>query len=241
MIRAVLFDFSGTLANCGDAWWRLEITTTVCAPLDLLRARGIVALSEHELARADDLYADMRRVAKETGVEISAHEATRQAAAALGLDTPGDVLDGAVDELFRACLSDVSPLAGALQMLADLQQRGLTLAVISNARHGPFVGWALQRLGMARFFRRIVVSADVHLRKPRPQIFWNTLNELGIAPAEAAFVGDYHPYDMVGAQAAGMRSIWLVEPGAPHEDLPADAVISSLSDLPGVLAQLSCQ
>jgi HAD superfamily hydrolase (TIGR01509 family) len=239
MIRAVLFDFSGTLANCGDAWWNLEIVTTVRAPLTLLRERGVISLTDDALQRADDLYKDMKRVARETGIEISAQEATLQAADALGLDVTDDVLDATVDELFRACLPGTSPLDGALEMLRDLQRRNLTLAVISNARHGAFVPWTLDRLGMLPFFRSVVVSADVHLRKPRPEIYWDTLKQLGIAAADAAYVGDYHPFDMVGARAAGMYAIWLIEPGKPHDDLPADAVIHHLSELAPLIAQHS--
>jgi putative hydrolase of the HAD superfamily len=241
MIRAVLFDFAGTLANCGDRWWQLELHTTVRAPLALLHERNIISLREGDLERADELYAEMRRVAKETGVEVSAHEATRRAAAALSLSVATGVLDAAVDELFAACLPDMTPLDGAMETLAVLAERGLTLAVISNARHGPFVRWALQRLDLERFFRSIVVSAAVSLRKPRPEIYWNTLSDLDVAAAEAAYVGDYYPFDMVGARAAGLRSIWLVEPGKPREDLPADAVISSLRALPATLDVLSRQ
>jgi len=238
MIRAVLFDFSGTLADCGQEWWRLELAATVTAPLQMLHERGLLSLRDGDLERADGLYTEMQRQAKETGVEISAHEAVRQAAAALGLAAPAGVLDAAVDELFRACLPDVEPLDGAAPMLAALAQRNLVLAVISNARHGPFVHWALQRLDLARFFRTIVVSADVHLRKPRPEIFWDTLRDLGVAPADAAYVGDYHPYDMVGAQAAGMFSVWLRTPGKPHTDLPAGAVIAGLNELPPLIDAL---
>lgn len=239
MIRAVLFDFSGTLADCGETWWRLELTSTVCAPLELLHGRGVLTLRDGDLARADSLYTDMQRRAKDTGIEISAHEALRQTADALGLHIPATMLDDAVDELFSACLPDVSALDGAAAMLAELVQRGLALAVISNARHGPFVHWALDQLGLACFFRSVVVSADVRLRKPRPEIFWNTLEPLAVAPAEAAYVGDYYPYDMVGARAAGMKSIWLRTPGKPAADQPADAVIACLSDVPPVIDALS--
>ena len=239
MIRAVLFDFSGTLADCGEQWWRLELTTTVSAPLELLHTRGLLSLGNGDIEKADSLYTGMQRQAKETGIEISAHEAVRQAVAALKLNVPAMTLDATVDELFRACLPDVAPLDGAAAMLAQLKSRRLVLAVISNARHGRFVHWALRRLNLERFFHTIVVSADVQLRKPRPEIFWNTLNELAIAPAEAAYVGDYYPYDMVGARAAGMRSIWLRTPDKPPSDLPADAVISGLDELPRVMDTLS--
>ena len=82
-----------------------------------------------------------------------------------------------------------------------------------------------------RFFSAVVVSADVHLRKPWPQIYWNTLAGLGIPADQAAFVGDYYPHDMAGARAAGLRSIWLTRPDRPHDDLPADLIIHRLPEL----------
>ena len=239
MIRAVLFDFSGTLADCGPDWLNLELVTTVRAPLTLLRERQLASLTDDDLARADDIYLHLRQAAKETGVEISAYEATNHVAAALNIGLADEVIAAAVDELFYACLPDVQPIAGAIETLEALRQRSLTLGVISNARHGPFVLRALERLKMRHFFHTIVVSADVHLRKPRPEIFLNTLAGLGVPPHESAFVGDYHPYDIVGAQAAGMHSIWLVEPDRPHDDLPADVIIRRLPDLvPWVAAHL---
>jgi HAD superfamily hydrolase (TIGR01509 family) len=231
MVEAVLFDFSGTLVDCGPAWWDLEIYSTVRTPLTCLRQRGDLSVSDADLARADELYAAMHRAAKESGIEISAHEAARQAVAELQLDVAPSVLDAAVDECFSACVADAVAAPGALATLQALQQRGLTLGVISNARHGAYIPWALERLGLLPFFSAVVVSADVRLRKPRPEIYWQALAGLGIPPAEAAFVGDYYAHDMAGARAAGLRSIWLIPPGKAHDDLPVDHIIASLPDL----------
>lgn len=238
MLRAVLFDFSGTLVHCGDAWWQLELQTTVRAPLTLLQERGLTGDAPIDLERADSIYATLRRSARDTAVEVSAYAAVRQAAAGLGLTIADGAIEAAVDDLFRSCLADITPVAGAHETLLALSAQDLILAVISNARHGAFVRWALERLDMAHFFRAIVVSADVQLRKPQPAIFLNTLASLGVAPAAAAFVGDYHPYDMVGAQAAGLRTVWLVESGKPPDNLAADLIISRLPELAAALPHL---
>ena len=239
VIRAVLFDFSGTLANCGAAWWALELTTTASAPLRLLRQRSVLSISDEALDCADQLYRKLHVAARTSGVEVSACEAARRVAASLGVAVADGALDAAVDELFRACLPDVVPIDGALDTLRELHHRSLALGVISNARYSPFVFWALKRLEMLPFFRTVVVSADVGLRKPQPEIFLNTLADLGIAAQEAAYVGDYYPYDMVGARAAGLHSVWLTDADKPHDDLPADLIISHLPDLLPWLAQVS--
>jgi len=97
VIRAVLFDFSGTLADCGARWLSLELSSTASAPLRLLRQRSVVNVSDDVLAQADKLYREMHLAAKATGIEISAHDAARRVAASLGLAVPDGVLDAAVD------------------------------------------------------------------------------------------------------------------------------------------------
>jgi FMN phosphatase YigB (HAD superfamily) len=239
MIRAVLFDFSGTLVDCGQPWWDLEVTTTVRAPLTVLRKRGIIAIDEAGLERADDIYAAMRRAAWDTCIEISAEAGMRQIAETLGLRIPLRALRAAIDDVFMACLPDVVAMDGALDALHELQRRRVLMALISNARYGPFVAKALNRLGMTHFFSPIVVSADAGIRKPHPDIYLDVLRQIGVDVQDAAFVGDYYPLDIVGARAIGMHTVWMPEAAAPRADRPADAVISSLRELIPALDRLS--
>ena len=239
MIRAVLFDFSGTLVDCGPAWWALEVTTTVRVPLSILNEQGLISISDAMLQRADDLYADMKRMARETCIEISAQDALRRALADLGLSVPDHIIDQTVDDIFSACLPDALARDGALETLQTLQQMSIMTAVISNARYAPYVPQVLDRLGMTPFLRSVTTSAGAGLRKPQPDIFWNVLAALDVAPHDAAFVGDYHPHDIAGARAAGMHSVWLVEPGRAHDDLPADLIIAHLPELIPALPHMS--
>ena len=52
--------------------------------------------------------------------------------------------------------------------------------------------------------RAVIDSREVGLDKPDPRIFLAALSELGVAPAEAAHVGDSVPRDVKGALAAGL-------------------------------------
>ncbi|MEU5548321.1 HAD family hydrolase [Micromonospora sp. NPDC047793] len=67
------------------------------------------------------------------------------------------------------------------------------------------------------------------------------LDELaGVPPSQVVHVGDNPAFDVVGAQRAGLRAIWLNRRG---DSLPAgvlpDATVSSLAELPAVLVGLS--
>ncbi len=106
----------------------------------------------------------------------------------------------------------------------------------------------MQRLidnaGLRRWFDPILVSAAVGVRKPNPRIFEMALTQWGLAPAEAAMVGDTLGADVLGAQMAGLRSVWL----ASRADAPAnaahrhtiqpDATIYDLGELPAALEAL---
>jgi putative hydrolase of the HAD superfamily len=59
-----------------------------------------------------------------------------------------------------------------------------------------------------------VSSAEVGLHKPDPRIFELACARLGVAPSEAAHVGDHHYADLLGARAIGMNAILIDRTGA---------------------------
>ena len=55
----------------------------------------------------------------------------------------------------------------------------------------------------------VVSSAWVGARKPHRRIYAHTLEQLGVAPQDALFVGDTWACDVDGPRAAGMHAIYL--------------------------------
>ncbi len=105
---------------------------------------------------------------------------------------------------FKACA--LQP--GALGVLEQLRQRGVRLGVVTNGS----VAAQQQKLdasGIAPFLEARVISEAVGLRKPDPAIFLEAASRLGAEPAACVFVGDHPEKDIVGAQGAGMRTVWL--------------------------------
>jgi HAD superfamily hydrolase (TIGR01549 family) len=103
------------------------------------------------------------------------------------------------------------------------------LAIISNFDHGPTVEMALTAHGIRDRFEAVVVSADIGWRKPRPEIFAETFDRLGIQPGAAIFVGDTPEVDVIGAQAVGMDVIWIdhgTKPLPPGTPAPTHTVSS---------------
>lgn len=90
--------------------------------------------------------------------------------------------------------------------------------------------------GVGGFFDQIVVSGEEKVGKPNAEVFFRLLGRLGCAPSEAVMVGNSKARDIAGANAAGVRAVWLQVAGA-EEEFPChhDRVITSLAELPGLL------
>jgi len=108
-------------------------------------------------------------------------------------------------------------MPGAHEALAALRARGLALGVVSNF-DGRLPG-LLEGLGLAEPFPVVVLPRDAGAAKPDPRIFHVALERLGVAAADAVYVGDDADDDAGGAAAAGIRAI-LVESLATLAELP---------------------
>ncbi|MBU1877456.1 MAG: HAD hydrolase-like protein, partial [Chloroflexi bacterium] len=115
-----------------------------------------------------------------------------------------------------------------------LRDAGYRLAVFSNARYAPFVHWALDSAGLTPYLHLIESSDGIGWRKPSIPAFEFVLDRLGVVAHEAVYVGDYYPFDIVGAKAAGMGTIWLERSYSPTGPA-ADATVEALPDVIPVL------
>ena len=116
----------------------------------------------------------------------------------------------------------------ALPVLDELRGAGLRLGLVSNG---------IRDLSEFVVHHRLDVDAVVGSRahgfvKPHPTIFEAALQQLGVAAAEAAMVGDSIEEDVEGARALGMRAI-LLDRESRHPD-----VEERLTDLYGLPAAL---
>jgi putative hydrolase of the HAD superfamily len=143
--------------------------------------------------------------------EVTARERFRMLFARLQIpEGPGvaELMEAGIAEHMRQ-LARAMEFPDSHRALVDRLQSRYRLGIISNFDHGPTVEMALTAQGIRDRFEAVVVSADIGWRKPRPEIFLETLRRMGIGPADAIFVGDTPEVDVVGAQAVGMDVIWI--------------------------------
>ncbi|NPV08915.1 MAG: HAD family hydrolase [Anaerolineae bacterium] len=71
----------------------------------------------------------------------------------------------------------------------------------------------LERLGVERLFDRVQISEEERACKPFATAFRRSLDAAGVAPGEAAMIGDNANADVRGALGVGMRAVHLAPQG----------------------------
>jgi HAD superfamily hydrolase (TIGR01549 family) len=95
----------------------------------------------------------------------------------------------------------------------------------------------LELLGIDRLADFVLVSEEFGAAKPDPEIFREALRLAEVKPEEAIFVGDSVEFDMAGARAARIPTVWVNRDQRPWTvpGPPPTRQIRSLADLPQLL------
>lgn len=210
-VRAVLFDFDGTLADSYPA---------ITASVNHVRAlHGLPPLSEAQVRR----------------------HVGRGPAYLLAQTVPGSDVAAAVGHyrahhpsVMRA---GTRLLPGASQVLASARSTGRRVAICSN-KPGNFTRELLKYLGLSAQVDLVLGPEDVARPKPAPDMLLLALERLQVPAAAALYVGDM-TVDIETARAAGLR-VWVVPTGSDDrsalEAAGPDRLLSHLYELASLLA-----
>lgn len=177
-------------------------------------------------------------VAEIARIDRGGYNPTRSAelaAHAAWISSPGEsALAEHWDVHFAACTAGRAGLRPTIDTLA---LRGLQLGVVTNGKTDR-QRRKIDALGIRPQLQSIAISEERGLAKPDARIFHAAAAELRAAPAACIFVGDNPEKDVLGAQAAGMRAVWLsgVMPWPEHLAVPPEAIaaLEEILGLPGL-------
>lgn len=132
----------------------------------------------------------------------------------------------------------VEAVPHAREALEALKSQHWHVALATNAAESgeAEVRKALGRVGLDEFVDRVFSSRDVGYKKPTPEFFAFLSAELGVGPDNLVMVGDNAEIDVLGANAAGIRAVWLCTGDRELPPDPMRATIHDLAELPGLLA-----
>ena len=142
--------------------------------------------------------------------------------------------DGFVDEAFavfdteRNTLELFPEVRPALESLASRY----TLVAVTNGNA------RLERIGIDHLFHAVVSARTAGAATPARPIFEAAVSVGGAAAHETLHVGDHPEFDVHGARAAGLRTVWLNRNGHewPGEFEPPDQTVTCLRELDELLA-----
>ncbi|MDQ2827252.1 MAG: HAD family hydrolase [Actinomycetota bacterium] len=230
-IRAVLFDFYGTLARAvswGDTHEQV---------FDRHGLRFDASTWGHNfVGEANDGDAHLEHSTTRDAYVAWELERMRRRARACGVGE--DDLEALVGDLHRAAKTyTLAPYDEVPDVLAELRTRGMVLAICSNWDWD--IDRAVAQAGLEDAVDVVVTSARAGARKPHARIFRHTLERCMVAPPEALFVGDTFSADVAGPVAYGMHAlhVWRDDMQGEAPLLPEGATrardITAVLDLVG--------
>jgi epoxide hydrolase-like predicted phosphatase len=179
--EAAFFDFGGVLTT--PVWDSFA---------DFCRREGLDPDAIKRLFREDpEALTLLRRL--EIG-SISEEEFESAFGAKLGLKN--------YDRLIDSMFAGMHPDEEMVSAVRDLRRARIRTGLISNS-------WSVERYDrdlLADLFEDVVLSAEVHLHKPQPEIYLLAAERLGVEPRACLFVDDLRE-NCEGAEAVGMTAV----------------------------------
>ncbi|MFA7278712.1 MAG: HAD-IA family hydrolase [Sterolibacterium sp.] len=209
-VAAILFDIDGTLVDSTQAF--LEVARAAAAP------HGLEVTAQHvrdSLANGSNFWQDILPPDRPDYASIMKRMTTHAYQA-----WPGILLEhGKV-------------FAGTAEILTRLKRQGITLAIVSGAYSAVLD--LLRASDLLEMFDAIILGGDVAKPKPDPEGIRKCLQQLGVAPGAALYVGDT-PIDVQTSRAAGVYSVGVLSGAGTSANLSAqapDRLIGTLAGLP---------
>jgi putative hydrolase of the HAD superfamily len=189
----LLLDFGGVL------------TTSIWEAFDeFCRSEGLEEGTVRRLFRDDpDALADLRRLEKGEATE---DEFAASFGPRLGIaDT---------ENLIERMFAGLGPDEAMIETVRELRGAGVRTGLISNSW-----GTGIYEPSMlSELFDAVVISGDVGLHKPQPEIYELGAERLGVSASECVFVDDLRE-NVAGAEAVGMTAILHRDSAATIEEL----------------------
>lgn len=231
-VKGIIFDYGGTLDTGGTHWswviWEAWQKAGVETTLSIFREAYVHA--ERELARVLHIlpehdFHDMLKI--KVNIEL-------QWLAGQGL-FPADEVEPKASEIAAICNAEARRHVDEAEPVLKALSEKYPLVLVSNF-YGN-ISTVLENFGVRQYFRKIVESAVVGVRKPDPKIFTLGVKALGLPAEECLVIGDSYRKDIVPALEAGCKAVWLKGPGWTGEEDAQEyaAVIKNLSELPEIL------
>ncbi len=234
-MKAVLFDFGGTLDTNGIHWSEKFRTAYDEANLKI----SLEDFNDAYVKAEPQMYVEVKReddffttIKKQAYLQLNYLEKDKN------YSFPGTAVESS-KFVAEKCYKDVLEVIKSVKNpLTELKKNGFKLGVVSN-----FYGnleTSLKSLEIAHFFDVLVDSTLVTIRKPDPKIFEIAINNLKATNEKTVVVGDSYERDIKPAKMLNCKTIWLAVSSwtKPRETISADFIVKDIMEIKEIIHKL---
>jgi putative hydrolase of the HAD superfamily len=155
-----------------------------------------------------------------------------EVAAAFGLAVP-DGAHRSYEEAYAPAFRRAQRLFPDVpDLLVAAEGASLPVALLTNSAQAP-TEVKLAALDLAGRFDVVVTTDTLGFGKPDPRVYLEACRLVGVEPGRVVCVGDNLEWDVLGAEAAGLRAVWLDREGRATSEPVAS--VRALDELTAVL------
>lgn len=135
-------------------------------------------------------------------------------------------------------MKELAPWPDAEDCLMRLRGAGHRLIALTNSSVEDAEG-LLGKSGLRDFFGQVLSTDEADACKPDPRPYRLALNRAGCPPSDASMVAA-HGWDILGADAVGMRTVWIerLEKRWPFPGVPPGEIAADLAQVPEAINRL---
>jgi len=162
--------------------------------------------------------AALKMVAESNGIELSNEEA---------------------EQAINPVIINLTPHPDVVDGLIDLKQQGFLLVSLTNSSDAG-VKKQFENAGLIDIFDQRLTVEGIHKFKPDLDVYRWALDQVDVQASEAMLVAA-HGWDIAGAKAAGLQTVFVARPGKvlyPLAEKP-DHVVKDIKELAKFLAKPS--
>lgn len=135
-----------------------------------------------------------------------------EVAAAFGVEVPGGAHQAYEEAYAPAFRSAQRLFPDVPDLLAAAEDERLPIALLTNSAQAP-TRVKLEALDLVERFDVVVTTDTLGFGKPDPRVYLEACRLLGAEPGRVVCIGDSIEWDVLGAEAAGLRAVWLDREG----------------------------
>jgi 2-haloacid dehalogenase len=145
--------------------------------------------------------------------------------------------DSGVRSLLLEAYLELDAYPDVEETLAALREAGYRLAVLSNGTPRMLEA-GLASAHLRSLLDEVISTAEIELYKPAPEVYRLAAERLAVAAEEICF-HSANPWDVAGAQTAGLQAVWINRAGTPEEYglRPHTPELTTLAALPALVAR----